>query len=57
MQVAVGAAVGQAMDQPRVSMEAKDDVLVLGEEGIVLLFGQSMRMFRAGAVASSDRRH
>ena len=48
MQVAVGAAVGQAMDQPRVSMETKDDVLVPGEEGVVLLFGQSVRMFSTG---------
>ena len=31
VQVAVGPAVGQAVDQPRVSMEAKDDVLVFGE--------------------------
>ena len=36
VQVAVGPAVGQPVDQRGVSMEAKDDVLVFGEERIVV---------------------
>ena len=38
VQVAVGAAVGQPVDQPGVSMEGKDDVLIFGEERIVIGF-------------------
>ena len=37
VQVAVGAPVGQSVDQPRVAVEAKDDVLVRGEERVVVL--------------------
>ena len=32
MEVAVGPAIGKPVDQPGVSMEPKDDVLVFGEE-------------------------
>ena len=56
VQVAVGPAVGQPVDQPGVSMKAKDDVLVFREERIVIRVAQPMRMFAAVA-ASSDRRH
>ncbi len=38
VQVAVGAAVGQPVDQPGIPMEAKDDVLVFREERIVIRF-------------------
>ena len=36
VQVAVGAAVGQAVHQPGIAVEAKDDVLVAGEERVVV---------------------
>ena len=32
VEVPVGPAVGQPVDQPRVTMKAEDDVLILGEE-------------------------
>ena len=48
VQVAVGAAVGQPMDKPGISMEAKDDRLIRGEEGIVVGLAEPMGMFGAG---------
>ena len=57
MQVAVGPAVGQPVDQPGVSMEAEDDVLVFREKRIVIRFAQSVRVLASAAAASSDRRH
>ncbi len=36
VQIAIGPAVGQPVNQPRVSMEAKDDVPVFGEQRIVV---------------------
>ena len=57
VQVAVGPAVGQPVDQPWVSMEAKDDVLVFGEKRIVIRVAQSVRVLALQTAASSDRRH
>ena len=47
MQIAIGSAVGQSVDQGRISVEPKDDRLILGEERVVVRFAQSMRMLRA----------
>ena len=47
VQVAVGPAVCQPVNQPRVSMKAKDDVLVFGEERIVVRIIQAMRVLAA----------
>ena len=44
VQVAVGPAVGQPVDQPGVSMKAKDDVLVFREERIVIRVAQPVRV-------------
>ena len=44
VEVTVGPAVGQPVDQPGVSMEAKDDVLVFREERIVIRFAQPVRV-------------
>src|ERR1700677_1190797 len=44
VQVAVGSAVGQPVNEPRVTMKAKDDVLVAREERIVIRFAQSVRV-------------
>ena len=44
VEVAVGPAVGQPVDQPGVSVEAKDDVLVFGEQRIVIRFAQPVRV-------------
>src|SRR5664280_1614222 len=40
MEVAVGPAVGQPVNQPRVSMKAKDNVLVFREERVIIRFAQ-----------------
>ena len=40
MEVVVGPAVGEPVDQPRIAVEAEDDVLVLGEERVVVGVGQ-----------------
>ena len=57
VQIAVGAAVGQPVDQPGIAMEAEDDVLVFGEQRIVIGLAQSMRMLAGRTATSSDRRH
>ena len=44
MEVAVGAAVGQPMNQPGIAMKGKDDVLVLGEQRVVIRVAQPVRM-------------
>ena len=44
VQVAVGPGVGEAVDQPGVSMEAEDDGLVFGEQRIVSRVAQSVRV-------------
>jgi carbamate kinase len=56
MQVAVGPAIGQPVDQRGIAVEAEDDVLVLGEQRIVVGFAQPVRMLARRAAASSDRR-
>ena len=48
VQVAVGAAVGQAVDQPGVAVEAEDDVLVLGEQRVVVGVAQPVGVLGAG---------
>ena len=48
VQIAVGPAIGQPVDQPGVSVKAKYDVLVFREERVVILLGQPVWMFRAG---------
>ena len=48
VQIAVGAAVGQAVHQPGVTMKAEDDVLVLGKQRVVIHVAESMWMFRTG---------
>ena len=48
VEVAVGPAVGQPVDQPGVAMKAKDDVLVFGEERIVIRVAQPVRVLAAG---------
>ena len=57
MQVAIGATISQPVDQPGVSVKAKNDGLVFGEEGIVIRVAQSVRVFRSETATSSDRRH
>ena len=44
VEVTVGPAIRQPMNQPRVSMEAEDDVPVLREERIIILVTQAVRM-------------
>ena len=48
VQVLVGPAIGQSVDEPGVSVETEDDVLVPGEEGIVVCVAQPMRMLARG---------
>ena len=57
VQVAIGPAVGQPVDQPWISMKAKDDVFVFGEKRVVIRFAQSVRVLALQTAASSDRRH
>ena len=57
VKVAVRAAIGQPVDEPRVAMETKNDVLVFGEERIVIRFAQSVRMFALRIATSSGQRH
>src|SRR5277367_4367108 len=47
MEVPVGSAIGQPMDERRIAVEAEYDRLVLGKEGVVVGFAQSMRMLCA----------
>jgi len=47
VQIAVGAAVGQPVDQPRVTMKGKDDVLVFGKQRIVVFVAESVRVLGA----------
>jgi len=44
MQIAIGPGIRQPVNQPRVSMKAKDDVLVACEERVVIRFAQAMRV-------------
>ena len=44
MQVPIGPTIGQPVDQPRIAVKAEDDVLIFGEEGIVVGLAQSMRV-------------
>ena len=44
VEIAIGATVGQPVNKPWVPVEAKYDVLVFGEERIVIRFTQSVRM-------------
>ncbi len=57
VKVTVGSPVGQPMHQPGVAVEAKDDVLVFGEQRIVIRFAQARADARSQTAASSDRRH
>ena len=43
--VVVGAAIGQPVDQPRISVEGEDDVFVPGEQCVESVIAQSVRMF------------
>src|SRR5438034_9081625 len=43
----IRAAVSQTMDEPRISVEIKDDGFVDGEKRIKILVTQPVRMFRA----------
>jgi len=44
VEVAIGPTVGQPVDQPGVSMESKDDVLVFRKERVVIRFAQPVRV-------------
>ena len=48
MQVAIGAPVGQPVNQPGVAMKTEDDMLSLCEQRVIILIGQSVRMLCAG---------
>jgi len=48
MQIAVGPAVGQPVDQPGVPVKPKNDVFVFREERVVILLGQPVWVLRAG---------
>ena len=48
MQVLVGSTIGQAVYQPRVAVEGKDDVLVLSEKSIVVRLAQPVRVLALG---------
>ena len=48
MKVAVGPAVGQAMDEPGIAVETEDDGFVLREERIVVGLAQPVWMFGLG---------
>ena len=54
--VMIGAAIGQAMDQPRIAVKGEDDRLVGREEDVEILVAQAVRDARSAAGASSDRR-
>ena len=54
--VVVGAAVRQAVNQPRIAVEGEDDRFVLGEERIEVLVAESPCGCSLAAAASSDRR-
>ncbi len=57
MQVAVGAAISQPVDQPRVAMKSKNDVFIFGEEGVVVRLAETMRGVRSPIAASSNQPH
>src|SRR5579875_437559 len=44
MKALVRATVGQTMDQPRIAVKSEDDGAIGGENTVVLLVGQPMRM-------------
>ena len=44
VEVAVGPAVGQPVDEPGISMETKDDVFIFGEQRIVIRLAQPVRV-------------
>ena len=48
VEVAVGPAIGQPMDERRIAVEIEDDRPILGEERVVSGLAQSVRMLRAG---------
>ena len=48
VEIPVGAAVREAMHQPRIPVEAEDDVFVLCKKLIVASLGKAMRMLAAG---------
>src|SRR5664279_5786579 len=56
VQVAVGPAVGQAVDKPGVSMEAKHDVFIFGEKRIVIRLAQSVRVLTRRPVSYTHLR-
>jgi len=51
VEVAVRPAVGQPVDQPGITMEAKDDVFVPGEQRVVIRVAQSVRMLAQTAAS------
>jgi len=44
----VGAAIGEAMDEPGIAMESEHNGLVLGEERVEVVIAQAVRMFARG---------
>src|ERR1700689_2907581 len=48
MEVPIGSAIGQPMDERRIAVKAEYDGPIPGEERIVVGLAQSMRMLRAG---------
>ncbi len=46
--VVVGAAIGEAVDEPGVAVEGEDDGLVFGEEDVEVGVGEAVGMFGAG---------
>jgi len=46
--VVVGAAVGQAVDQPGIAVESEDDMFVFGEQGVEVIITEPMRVFGTG---------
>src|SRR5687768_15848272 len=45
MQITVSAAIGQAMNKPRVAMESENDVLIFCKYFVVTLIAKTMRTF------------
>ena len=52
VQISVRSAVSQSVNQPRISMKAKDDVFVFGEERVVVQISETVGMLSAAAAAS-----
>ena len=46
--VMVAAAVGEAVDQPGITVKGEDNVFVSGEQGVEVIITEAVRMFGAG---------